>query len=163
MTLRTVTVSIAAGLSNGAIPADATVTFELNGADVDSSTGEVVIPTKTSTTLVAGVGSVALWPNAKGTQATQWLATIEAADYRIAKHVTVPDRNCELSALLEFATVPPTAVSTATLTADLAASDGYTLVGFSGASTATPTASDTVLGLKDGVVKRRDCFLKDMK
>lgn len=156
MTLPTVTISIAAATSSGTIPDDAVVTFELDGADVDVLSGEIVIPDRTSVTLVNGVGTINKWPNGRGTQSTQYIVTIEGTSYRIAKRVTVPDANCDLYTLMQFATLAPDAASAAEIAAQGYAADARNAAETSvaTAATATPTSSDTVLGVQGGVVKR---------
>lgn len=141
MTLPTVAVSIAASLSSGTIPTNATVTFALNGADIDTASGEIVVPDKTSHTLDAnGDAVVYKWPNARGSQGTQYLVVIEdpSANYRISKYITIPDSACDLLTLLDFSAV--------TAPQQLAQIVGATL--------ATPQSSSTVVGETGGVVKR---------
>lgn len=143
MTLPTVTISIAAATSSGTIPDDAVVTFELDGADVDALSGEIVIPDRTSVTLVNGVGTINKWPNGRGTQSTQYIVTIEGTSYRIAKRVTVPDSNCDLYTLMQFATLAPDAASAAEI-----AAQGYaataSVAAVSTAADAVATAADRV-------------------
>ena len=159
MTLPTVTISIAAATSSGTIPDDAVVTFELDGADVDALSGEIVIPDRTSVTLVNGIGTINKWPNGRGTQSTQYIVTIEGTSYRIAKRVTVPDANCDLYTLMQFATVAPDAASAAEIAAQGYAADARNAAETSvaTAATATPTSSDTVVGVTAaGAVRRFD-------
>jgi hypothetical protein len=158
MTLKTVTVSIAAGQSNGTIPTTSRITFTLTGADIDVASGEIVVPDTTTVTLDgSGNGSVQKWPNARGNQGTQYLVTVESpiGIYRIVKHITVPDYNCDLYTLFDLSGTPSSSVPTLT---QLAASTGSSLVGHGSGTVATalngvaaPSFADLSALVGDGV------------
>lgn len=102
MTISTVTVSIAANMITGAALPYGRVVFELTAADIDAS---IIAPAPTTVTLDAnGVGTIALWPNAAGTQGTQYRVTIysQGGDLQFCGLATVPESNCNLYAVLNL-------------------------------------------------------------
>lgn len=134
MPLTTVTVSIeVAAITGGPVPYGR-VTFELTAPDFD---GAVVAPEMTRVTLGAdGTGSVDLWPNARGTEGTQYRVVItdKRGDLQLSGFATVPATDCDLHEVLSLP--PPAAISTA----NLAASEGAEMIGFKQSGTgAVPT------------------------
>jgi hypothetical protein len=100
MTVSTVTVSIAVSQITGvALPAGR-VRFELTAADID---GAIVAPASTNVVLDAsGNATAALWPNALGTQSTQYRVTISNSSGELQYNglATIPNANCNLHDVL---------------------------------------------------------------
>lgn len=118
MALTTVTVSIDIEQCVGTPLPNARVSFELTGIDID---GALVVPQATSVTCNAsGVGSIALWPNARGSQGTQYKVTVfdQNGGHQSSALATVPATNCNLHAILT--TPAPATVSDAQAAANAA-------------------------------------------
>jgi hypothetical protein len=112
MSLTTRTVSIATHLVLGVPLPGGLVSFELTRPDVDAA--GIVVPQPVDLVLDAqGAGALALWPNARGTQGSQYRVVIRSAtgELQLSELATVPDVDCNLAGIL--ALVPPTSVDDA--------------------------------------------------
>lgn len=133
MTVSTVTVTIAAAMITGADLPRARVEFELTGVDIN---GAVIAPKSTSVTLDAnGAGAIALWPNASGSQGTQYKVYIydEGGALQFSGLATIPAINCNLHDVLNLASPAVPAVYPVTLP-----SAGQVLVGNAGGTAYAP-------------------------
>jgi len=118
MALTTVTVSIDVEQCVGTPLPNARVDFELTGADFD---GAIVVSQRASATCNAsGIGSISLWPNARGSQGTQYKVTVfdQYGGFEFSGLATVPASNCDLHAILT--TPAPATVSDAQAAANSA-------------------------------------------
>jgi hypothetical protein len=123
MPLTTVTVSIAAHLVVGNALPNGRVRFELTAPDVD---GGIVVPQAASVSLdVNGEGSIALWPNSRGTQGTQYRVEIYDRKNRLQESAlaTVPQANCDLHDIIDLAA--PSVVEGTVQLADYTAMRAY--------------------------------------
>jgi hypothetical protein len=98
----TVTVSILVSQITGEALANAVVAFALSGTDIDAGIiakreREVILDEN-------GEGTIDLWPNADGTQGTQYKVTIHAADgeFQYRGLATIPASNCNLHDVLNL-------------------------------------------------------------
>jgi hypothetical protein len=137
MSLTTVVVSVYATLTTGENLANGRVRLMLTSADVD---GSVIAPTPIDALLDNnGFVNVNLWPNARGTQNSQYLASFYDSNGRHAMDViaTIPASNCNLHDHLATLVTDPGMTS-------LATSTGSSLIGFiqSGTGAVARTAQD---------------------
>jgi hypothetical protein len=137
MSLTTVVVSVYATLTTGENLANGRVRLMLTSADVD---GSVIAPTPIDALLDNnGFVNVNLWPNARGTQNSQYLASFYDSNGRHAIDViaTIPASNCNLHDHLATLVTDPGMTS-------LATSTGSSLIGFiqSGTGAVARTAQD---------------------
>jgi hypothetical protein len=112
MSLPTVTVSITGYEPTGGPLPNGLVQFELSALDVN---GGLVVPEPVSVSLdVNGLGSVALAPNATGTQGTVYNVTLFDSNNQLRWSGTanVPNSNCNLHQILNL--VAPATVDDAT-------------------------------------------------
>ena len=106
MTISTVTVSIAVNAITGVALPLARVRFALTGPDIDAG---IVAPDPVTVTLDAGgLGTVLLFPNASGTQGTQYRVTItdQNGEMQFNGLATIPATNCNLHDVLNLAAPP---------------------------------------------------------
>jgi hypothetical protein len=139
MPLTTVTVTIQTWQITGAALPSAKVRFELTTADVQIG-GGIITPDPSSVLMDdSGQGSIDLWPNALGTQATQYRVQVEDANGRsqFSGVATIPNSDCFLHDVLNL--VPPASVDDAQAAAT--AAQGYASQAGSIATTATAQAA----------------------
>jgi hypothetical protein len=147
MSLTTVAVSVYSSLATGQALANGRVRLMLTSADVD---GSVIAPTPIDEVLDNnGFVVVNLWPNARGTQNSQYNASFYDSNGRHVLDVvaTIPASNCNLHDHLATLVTDPGMTS-------LAASSGSSLVGFtqSGTGAVARTVQDKareVVSVKD--------------
>lgn len=107
MSLTTVQVAIATNMITGAALPLARVRIELSGIDID---GGIVTPSVVTLELNdAGTGVVALWPNARGSQGTQYRVTIYDRKNKLqfAGLATLPAADCNLHDALLLPALDP--------------------------------------------------------
>lgn len=143
MPISTVTVVISAHLITGGPLPLGRVNFELTGIDIDSG---FVAPAPTGVALDAsGAGSIELWPNASGTQGTQYRVELvnAAGELQFTGLATVPATDCNLHDILSLQA--PATVDDATaakLAAQAYAGDAATSAGEAAASAAAAAGSE---------------------